>query len=216
MRTIRVTGKAILEVKPNQTQIILQMKGIEKEYIDVIKHTANDLDLVKKSLKKCGIDSDKISTKYLDIYEKTEYRKDDNGYAREYHIGFSYSHALSVIIGIDNKLLGKILYEASKLENTPSISIEYKVENPEKYKSELIDLAVKDAKRKAEVMAKASEVNLGKIMNISYSYSKIILHSNNYDLSVPKLLNCENSIDIDINPEKINVTDSISVVWEIE
>lgn len=62
--------------------------------------------------------------------------------------------------------LGKVLYKLGHSSVRPEFRIEYTVAEPEKCKNELLANEVTDAKAKAEVLSKASGVNLGEIITM--------------------------------------------------
>jgi uncharacterized protein YggE len=82
----------------------------------------------------------------------------------------------------------------------------------------LLENAVENAKWKATVLAKAAGVKLGAIQRIDYNWSDIHLYSNtNYMLcESAAAYSADNTIDIDIEPEDIKVSDTATVVWAIE
>ena len=80
--------------------------------------------------------------------------------------------------------------------------------------------AVTDAKAKADVLSKASGVSLGEIITIEYSWAEIDFVSRPMDklmLEECCMRSCEpdEAYDIDINPDDIDVTDNVTVVWTI-
>lgn len=120
----------------------------------------------------------------------------------------------------DNKRLGRILYKLGHSLVRPEFRIEYTVAEPEKCKNELLANAVTDAKVKAEVLSKAAGVNLGEIRTIDYSWGEIDFVSRPIDnlmLEECCMRSCEPeaAYDIDINPDDIDVTDHVTVVWAI-
>ena len=81
---------------------------------------------------------------------------------------------------------------------------------------------MEDAKEKAKVLADASGVSLKEIISIDYSFSTIEMETSmmNYarceTLTAGKLLDSGNTqIDIDVDPEDIEITDNVTLVWEI-
>ena len=80
--------------------------------------------------------------------------------------------------------------------------------------------AVKDSLKKASVLVEASDVKLGKIINIDYSWGEIDFVSK--PLQEMSLRCCEPdesysaSYDMDIEPDDIDITDTVTVVWALE
>lgn len=120
----------------------------------------------------------------------------------------------------DNQRLGKMLYALAHCPVSPEFSIEYTVADPEASKNELLGKAVKDSMKKASVLADASDVKLGEIINIDYSWGEIDFVSK--PLQEMSLRCCEpdesysSSYDMDIEPDDIDITDTVTVVWALE
>ena len=116
---------------------------------------------------------------------------------------------------------GKVRYKLGHSPVRPEFRIEYTVAEPEKCKNELLKNAVTDAKAKADVLSKASGVSLGEIITIDYSWAEIDFVSRPMDklmLEECCVRSCEpdETYDIDINPDDIDVTDNVTVVWGIK
>ena len=114
-----------------------------------------------------------------------------------------------------------VLYKLGHSPVRPEFRIEYTVAEPEKCKNELLKNAVTDAKAKADVLSKASGVGLGEIITIDYSWAEIDFVSRpieNMMLEERCMRSCEpdEAYDIDINPDDIDVTDNVTVVWGIK
>lgn len=120
----------------------------------------------------------------------------------------------------DNKRLGKVLYALGHCAVRPEFQIEYTVANLEQCKNELLEEAIRDSKIKAEVLTKAAGVILGNIVTIDYSWAEIDFVSRPMDRMMME--DCcigacadDEAYDIDINPDDINVSDHVTVVWEL-
>lgn len=44
MRTIRVTGKGQIKVKPDMTRIIITLEGLYPDYAEPLRHSSEDTD----------------------------------------------------------------------------------------------------------------------------------------------------------------------------
>lgn len=49
MRTIRVTGKGQIKVKPDITRITMTLTGVFKEYGETLRHSSEDTEALKAS-----------------------------------------------------------------------------------------------------------------------------------------------------------------------
>ena len=216
MRTIRVTGKANMKVAPDQTKIELTIKGFAKLYSEALSKSVEDAKIIKDAIASCGIDRDSLKTENFYTSEKTKSIKDQYGNTTYKQIGYDVTHCMNFTFDNNNEILGKVLYVLSKLSINPRISISYVVKDSEKYKDDLIALAVKDAKRKALAMANAAQVNLGDILNMDYSYQTVTFETREYlRMDSVMLADSTESFDIDMLPEDMDLTDSVTITWEI-
>ena len=86
---------------------------------------------------------------------------------------------------------------------------------------ELLGKAVTDAKKKVTVLSKAAGVTLKDIQSIDYSWGQIdfeIHPMSKAPLSEDCLMSeiSSNSCDLDIEPDDIEVSDTVTVIWEIQ
>ena len=120
----------------------------------------------------------------------------------------------------DNKMLGQVLYALAHSSLKPEFSIEYTVADVEKCKNELLHNAIEDSVQKAHVLTTAANVKLGEIQAIDYSWGEIDFVTKPLnEMRLMECTECEMSApgayDIDIEADDIDVTDTVTVVWEI-
>ena len=112
------------------------------------------------------------------------------------------SKKIEVPDGVDAELLMKVLAD------------------PEKSKNELLAATVKDSQAKASVLTEEAGVNLGKIINIDYSWGEIDFVSRplqEMSLRCCEPEECESaSYDMDIEPDDIDISDTVTVIWGLE
>ena len=100
----------------------------------------------------------------------------------------------------------------------PEFRISYTVKDPEATKNLLLGKAVTDAKEKAAVLTQAAGVALKDIQSVDYSWGEI-----NFEYSPMRgdmLMECceapvAKNYDLDIEPDDIDVSDTVTVIWEI-
>ena len=148
---------------------------------------------------------------------KHVYRDKNNDYKQRF-VGYRFNHILKVEFESDNDRLGKILYALAHCSVKPEFRISYTVKDPEATKNLLLGKAVTDAKEKATVLTQAAGVALKDIQSIDYSWGEI-----NFEYSPMRgdmLMECceapmAKSYDLDIEPDDIDVSDTVTVIWEI-
>ena len=70
-RTIRVTGKGTISVRPDTIQLNISTAGVCKEYADALEQGAKNTDLLRESISNAGLDPKDLKT--TDFAVQTEY-----------------------------------------------------------------------------------------------------------------------------------------------
>ena len=220
MRTIRVTGKGQIKAKPDMTRIRITLEGVMPEYDKTLKASADDTELLKGIMEDMGFKRKDLKTLSFNVDTENESYKDKNGNWKSKFIGYRYRHIIKVEFPSDNKRLGRILYALANNNILHSdFSFSFFVKDVEASKNELLGKAVEDARAKAEVLTKSAGVSLQEIVSIDYSWGEI-----DFEISPMReglmLSECEMaspaaSYDIDIEPDDIEMSDTVTVVWQI-
>ena len=218
MRTIRVTGKGQLKVKPDMTRITVTLTGLYKAYGETLRRSSEDTEALRDVLS--GFSFERSDLKTLSFNVDTEYEsfRDRNNDFKQRFAGYRFNHVLKVEFKSDNDRLGKILYALANCSVKPEFRISYTVRDPEAAKNLLLGRAVADAKEKAAVLTQAAGVSLKEIQSIDYSWGEIEFEYSPMRGAV--LADCctapmAKSYDLDIEPDDIAVSDTVTVVWEI-
>ena len=219
MRTIRVTGRGQMKIHPDMTRIIITLEGLYKEYGETLRRSSEDTEQIKDILSAFGFERADLKTLNFGVDTQYETYKEKGEYKQRF-VGYKFRHLLKLEFESDNKRLGKILFALATCPLNPEFRIAYAVKDPEAAKNTLLSKAVKDAMEKAEVLAGAAGVTLKGIQSIDYSWGEI-----NFEVSpmrgdmvmdrcmVP--MAAEGSYDMDIEPDDIDVSNTVMVVWEI-
>ena len=217
MRTIRITGKGKIKLKPDLTRITISLSGKYRDYEKTIEKSSADTATLKSLLANLGFDPSDIRTLYFDLNAEFEsYQK--HGTWQQRFSGYRYQHTLKCEFPSDNNRLGRILYELANCPVNPEFRISYTVSDPESAKNRLLGEAVKDASVKADVLTKSAGVSLKDIQSIDYSWGEInfeVSPVNRSFMAPTASLNETAAYPVDIEPNDIEVTDTVTVVWEI-
>ncbi len=218
MRTIKVTGKGQIKVKPDMTRITITLDGLYSDYAETLQRSSDDTDRLKELLSAFGFERSDLKTLSFNVDTEYESYRENDTYKQRF-VGYRFRHLLKVEFESDNKRLGKILYALGNCDLKPEFRISYTVKDPEAAKNELLGKAVKDAKEKAAVLTAAAGVILKDIQSIDYSWGEIEFEVNPMNRLMrscaPVAACADSSYDIDIEPDDIEVSDTVTVVWEI-
>lgn len=220
-RTIKVTGTGRVSVKPNTTIINLNFDNVLPTYDAALRSSAEDVAIVKDALIRAGLSKDLLKTTNFDINTHYESYRDEKGNYKSRFDGYQYRQSLRFKFPIDNKTLGKVLYQLGQLDVNPEFSIYYSIEDAESIKNELLGNAIADAKKKAEVIANASGVALEEILDINYSWIDVEFRTRSYGLHNEVMMckstpNVNGAYDIDIEPDDIIKTDNVTITFKIK
>ena len=165
MRTIRVTGKGQIKVKPDTTRITMTLEGTYPDYGEALRHSSLDTEQLKDVLSAFGFERSDLKTLKFDVEIEYESYKDKGIYKQRF-VGYKFRHMMKVEFPSDNNRLGKVLYALANCSVKPEFRLSYTVSDPEAAKNELLGKAVTDAKEKASVLTQAAGVTLKDIQSM--------------------------------------------------
>lgn len=218
-RTLRVTGKGKISVKPDLIQLQMALEGIWNSYEETLQLSAEQTEQLRSSFAAIGFEPSDIKTLNFNINTQYEsYQGKDKSWKQRF-VGYKYVHSMKLEFDADNKRLGQVLYTLAHCSTRPEFHIVYTVKDREAAKNQLIGKAVKDAASKAVILAEAAGVTLGELQTIDYSWGEL-------DLTVRPMAkrleavrgvesNAADSYALNIEPDNIEVTDTVTVVWSM-
>lgn len=218
MRTIRVTGNGSVSVKPDTTSLKISFEGLYKDYEETVRKSSEKTKVLREAIEKSGLPGEDLKTKDFSIDSEYESYRDHNDDYRRRFIGYKFHHRTEIQFPNDNKLLGRILYELSVCSVKVEFSIDYTVKDKDAVKREVLKRAVENSRLKAEIMTAAAGVKLGDVQSIDYSWGEIKIRTSPIEMlqMSSKSILAEPSYDIDIEPDDIDVADTVTILWEIK
>lgn len=202
------------------TRITISLNGTHSGYSEALRRSSQDTERLKDLLSPFGFERSDLKT--LSFSVDTEYESyKDKGTYKQRLIGYRFCHLMKVEFASDDDRLGKVLYALANCPLKPEFRISYTVKDPEAAKNELLGKAVMDAGEKASVLTQAAGISLKEIQSIDYSWGEIDFEYrpmndmvvSNELMAAP--MAAKESYDMDIEPDDIEVSDTVTVVWEI-
>lgn len=218
MRTIRITGKGQIKLRPDMTKITLLLEGMYPEYEKALCRSSQDTELLRELLTKFGFERSDLKTLKFSVDTEYESYEEKKVYKRRF-VGYMFHHMMKVEFESDNDRLGRVLYALANCPLRPKFNISYTVKDPEAAKNELLSRAVADAREKASVLTLAAGVMLKSIQSIDYSWGEIDFEVRPMN-QMPMLENARirpsGSYDMNIEPDDIEASDTVTILWEID
>ena len=157
---IWVSGQGKITVTPDIATLTLGVSAQAATVADAQAQAAAAMNKVMAALTGNGVDQKDIKTQYFNIQQVTRY---DNKTQQEVVIGYRVSNTVTAKVRAVDKtgtVIDAVAAAGGDLTRVNGIS--FSVDQPEKYYAQARELAMKDAKAKAEQMASLGGVKLGR------------------------------------------------------
>ena len=221
-QTLLVKGSAVLKQIPEIIYASINVKSEAQDYSDCQNKLLYKMEEVKSSILKQNIGRELIKTNEITISERREYI---NGKT----ISTGFIGNISLIIEspysteISNKLL--IAFKNDSLALNYSIGFRLSEVQKSQLRQQAITTAIDDAKEKASLIAKSSNIKLIKINSITY-LDEDFTYLRDRDIIREEVRrsqaafvavtgNNSNTPNIDFNPKEIGIIKTVRIEWTI-
>ena len=162
---ISVTGTGTVTVMPDIAILQLGVEVTSDSVGDARDEAAEAMDRVRESLAEHDVDDDDIRTTSFNIFPQYDFRSEQRRL-----IGFTVNNQVSITVReIDDA--GEILDDAIRAggDSIRVSSISFSIDDPESAMDEARAAAVVDARNRAETLASAAGVSVGRPLTITES-----------------------------------------------
>ena len=190
-REIRVRGKAKIRLRPDTVYADIALEGTGKTCEEALSLASEGAEKVKAALAERGFSPEELKSADFRVDAKYENARGENG---EWRQAFASAVAAS---GAD-----------------PLFSFSYTVKDLSAVREWLLKEAVKDAAKKALVLANAAGLELKGISRIDYASGEagVSLHPVR-PMRLSAAADGAKGISLDLSPEDAEAEESVSVVW---
>lgn len=216
MRTITVKGVGSASTRPDYITLSMTIEEIATDYSDATENAAHRIELLHHVAIRNGCKKEDIKTTDFHVDTRYETVKDKQGNYRQEFVGYACYHHLKWSFDFDSKQLARVLCAISECGAMPKLNIDFTVKNPAQVHEELLIAASKNAKEKAKILCRASDCTLGVLVHIDYNWSESSLRSRTK-------YNAENCLSVmsrsaapEVEPDDIEVSDTVAFTWEIQ
>ncbi|HQD40938.1 MAG TPA: SIMPL domain-containing protein, partial [Bacillota bacterium] len=207
---ITVTGTAERMVQPDLALIELGVETQGDTAQQAVAENAALMTKVKKALLDYGISEEDLATSAFSLMPQYHYPRDSEPVL----VGYKASNVLTITLRGKLDDVGKVLDLATSAGANKVQNVTFSVEKSQELQLELLAEAVTQGKEKAEAMAKAAGVKLGRLISMSDSTSSIIPYRINLreDVSV---LKAASGYTTPIQPGLIRITAQVNLQFNI-
>ena len=217
MKTITVKGTGKLSQKPDLITVSMQLSSEDKEYDKAMQKAAEKTDHLNRAVETIGFAKNAVKTTDFNIRTKYESIKNRNGNYENVFCGYVCTHSLKIEFDFDTARLAEVLSALSGCMASPELSVAFSVKDPAALRRELLRSAAENAREKAEILCAAAGVRLGELTTIDYSFGDISAVSDTgYTVGSRRMIKAEAALcAVDMTPDDIRVSDTVTFVWEI-
>ena len=215
-KSISVKGYGRIHVVPDVTRLKVTVESVFSNYDAAYKQAKENAQWMGQILEYNHLNKKQAKTIHFDISDHLidEYDEDDH-YIGKTKDGFELVQRFKIDLGIDNVLLNKIIRGVGKFIKGAQINIGYTVLDPRPHQLKMIERAVKDAKEKADIMAKAAECILGEVISIIYDRMDVGVYSEARSIHSNEEAKACDTNSLDIEPDDLVMDDNVNVTWQI-
>jgi len=216
-REIVVKGVGKVSTPPDLLVVSIDLEVVEPEYDKALNAATERLDTLRAAVAAAGHDKKTLKTTQFTVNTKYDSYKDKHNNWKQKFIGYSCAHGLRLEFNLDMKKLGVTLEAIADCPAKPKFNIEFSVKDTNAVSERLLQSAIDNAKQKAVALTTAAGVKLGAIKRIDYNWSEHYLYSKTeFKFMDRDAAYFESPRAMDIEPEDIDVSDSVTVIWSME
>lgn len=216
-RTITVRGVGSVSVKPDYITLSMTIDSQDKSYDRATEEAARRIDILQDATVSVGYKKDALKTATFNVETRYENVKDRQGnYKREFS-GYACIYRLKLSFDFDSKQLARVISVIADSGAKPELSIAFTVKSPAKVNEELLISAAENTKAKEEILCKASGNKLGELLSIDYNWGELnIVSRTTYEMEdcIPPMMAMSKCAAPEIEPDNIEVSDTVAFVWE--
>ena len=219
MRTITVKGVGNVSARPDYITISMTIESVNKNYDKAMQDASERIAFLQDVAVSSGYEKEDIKTVSFNVDTRYESIKDRQGnYKREF-AGYACTYRLKLAFDFDSKQLAKVISSIANSGAKPELSITFTVKNPAKVSEQLLASAAKNAREKAAILCSASGCEMGQLLSIDYNWGELnIMSRTSYEMEdcLMPLSARDKCCAPEIEPDDIDVSDTVAFTWEIK
>jgi len=209
--TLVVSGLGTVSVAPDQAKVVLAIVTTDKLLAKALDQNTAATNKVIAALADAGIKTDQIETSNFSVWPQYSYPGENDKDRPPVIIGYQVRNEITVTVH-DLARLGKIVDSALKTGANEVVSISYEKQDSSQAVNLALKKACQQANAKAQAIAAALGVQLGRVVSVTESTSSYnpyppfrALESGGYGAG-----------DVPIQPGKLQVTATVNITFELK
>jgi Protein of unknown function (DUF541). len=213
---LKVSGESIVYEIPEEMTINIPLEIKDSSYSRCTELLINRYNMLVNNFKQVEIRKDEIKIDEMNVGENISWES-----GRREAAGYAGKLSLQLTKNYDNQTLNKIIkvLNDSDLKNSYSIGFQLSDSQKKILLEKSIENAILDAKTKAKIIAKSMGIELVNILEINFGYvnqTDVLTIGTDELISVPDIRGDSTERTLDLNPQKMEIEKSISIIWDIK
>ena len=121
-KTMKVTGKGKLSVKPDLIRLLLDTTKVCATYEEALRQSSEQTEALKTCFEGLGFARTDLKTLRFSVDTEYENYRDENNVWKNRFIGYRFNHNMKLEFDADNERLGRVLYALAQTEVHPSFA----------------------------------------------------------------------------------------------
>ena len=214
--TVSANGKVF--AKPDLAKITLGVETAGESFSEVQQQNSRKMEQVNQSLRNLGIKDEHIQTSAYDItpqYAPRPRRPTDRDHSSGPPKIIGYTARNTIVVEVhDLARTGAIVDQALRAGANRFSGVAWLLQKPDNFYLEALGVAAKRAQQKAITLAASLDQTLLKIITIQEGGAQVYPKSRNLRGASMSMMESGNSVPL--SPGQMEITASVTLVWEIE
>ena len=216
-RTITVRGTGKISAKPDRISVSLTVEAKDPDYAAAMEKADRDADAISEAVLGAGIDGDALRMENFNVRADYESVHDERGNWKNVFAGYAVTRTYVLLFPLDAAVLSALLGGIGASEASPQLSVSFVLSDPEGAKRDALEGAVRDAREKAELLARASGCELGTLLSVEYSVAhRDAVSATTFgadEAAMPRM--AKNAFRMNAAPQDVEIADNAVFTWEI-
>lgn len=159
---IHVSGSASVEVAPDIASATIGVRNFDADAATAVTDNSIRVAAVIGAVRALGVAEQDLQTQNISVSPQRDYKED----RPDSITGFWVSNTVALTVR-DVSLVGEVLQAAIEAGANEVYGLQFAISNPDSIQDVARELAVADARRRAEVLAAAAGVRVGQVISLS-------------------------------------------------
>ncbi len=210
MSVIKVDGKGYIATEPDIVKLSFYVETKARDYEECLRTLNARTEDLRQSMEASGLARVQLKTSNFKVRVETKYKNREDIFS-----GYSASHSMQIELPMENELLNQVLHHVARTHSGANITLSFSVKDMDSLRKKALEQAVMTAREKAETIASAAGVKLGKPIQI-YENAGRGIYTEEFSLICSPIDIDNDEIKADIEPANVRAEAEVTIMYQID